>query len=46
MPGYPEYYLNINSPATVSIVESMIQQQCAAKGFDAVEPDIDDSYTD
>jgi len=24
----------------------MIRQQCAAKGFDAVEPDIDDSYTD
>ena len=44
MPGYPEYYLNINSPATVSIVESMIRDQCAAKGFDAVEPDIDDSW--
>ena len=24
----------------------MIRQQCAAKGFDAVEPDIGDSYTD
>lgn len=46
MPGYPEYYLNINAPSTLSIIEAMIQQQCAAKGFDAVEPDIDDSYTD
>ena len=46
VPGYPENYLNINAPSTVSIIESMIRQQCAAKGFDAVEPDIDDSYTD
>jgi hypothetical protein len=46
MAGYPEYYLNVNSASTVSIVESMIHQQCAAKGFDAVEPDIGDSYTD
>ena len=45
-PGYPEYYLNINASSTVRIIESMIKQQCAAKGFDAVEPDIDDSYTD
>jgi hypothetical protein len=45
MPGYPEYYININNSSTVSIIESMIKQQCAAKGFDAVEPDIDDSYT-
>jgi hypothetical protein len=44
--GYPEQYLNINAPSTVTIIESMIRQQCAAKGFDAVEPDIDDSYTD
>ena len=46
VPGYPERYLNINAPRAVSIVESMIRQQCAAKGFDAVEPDIDDSYAD
>jgi hypothetical protein len=46
MAGYPEYYLNVNAPSTVSIIESMIKQQCAAKGFDAVEPDIGDSYTD
>ena len=44
MPGYPEYYLNINAPATASIVKSIIRDQCAAKGFDAVEPDIDDSW--
>jgi hypothetical protein len=46
VPGYPEYYLNINKASTVRIIESMIRQQCSAKGFDAVEPDIDDSYTD
>jgi hypothetical protein len=44
--GYPEQYININAPSAVSIIESMIRQQCAAKGFDGVEPDIDDSYTD
>jgi len=44
--GYPEYYLNIQSPTTVSIIESMIDQQCAAKGFDAVETDIDEEYND
>jgi hypothetical protein len=43
--GYPEYYLNIQSPVTVSIIESMIEKQCAAKGFDAVETDIDEEYT-
>jgi Glycoside-hydrolase family GH114 len=46
VPGYPEYYLNINALSTLRIIEVMIKQQCAAKGFDAVEPDIDDSYTD
>ena len=46
VPGYPEYYLNIRSPLTVSVIESMIAKQCAAKGFDAVETDIDDEYTD
>jgi len=44
--GYPEYYLDIRSTTTVSIVESMIDQQCAAKGFDAVETDIDEEYDD
>jgi len=42
--GWPERYVDIRSAATVSIVESMIAQQCAAKGFDAVETDIDESY--
>jgi hypothetical protein len=46
VPGYPESYLNIKAASTVAITESMIRQQCAAKDFDAVEPDIDDSYTD
>jgi hypothetical protein len=46
VPGYPEYYLNVNKASTMTIIKAMIRQQCAAKGFDAVEPDIDDSYTD
>ena len=46
VPGYPESYLNIKAASTVPIIEAMIRQQCAAKKFDAVEPDIDDSYTD
>jgi hypothetical protein len=46
VPGYPERYLNVNAASTVAIVKAMIRQQCAAKGFDAVEPDIDDSYAD
>jgi len=46
VPNYPEYYLDIRSPATVSIIESMIAQQCADKGFDAVETDIDEEYAD
>ena len=36
VPGYPEKYLNIRAASTVPIIESMIRQQCAAKGFDAV----------
>jgi hypothetical protein len=42
--GYPEYFLNINSAQTVSIVESMIKTQCADKGFDGVETDLDETY--
>ena len=42
--GWPERYVDIRSAATLSIVESMIARQCAAKGFDAVETDIDESY--
>ena len=46
VPGYPgERYLNINSPAVMTIIKARITM-CAWKGFDAVEPDIDDSYTD
>jgi hypothetical protein len=43
--GYPEEFLNIASPTTASIIESMIDQQCAAKGFDAVETDLDETYS-
>ena len=44
--GYSaERYLDINDPVVVRIVEARIAM-CAAKGFDAVEPDIDDSYTE
>jgi hypothetical protein len=46
VPGYPEYYLNIQSSKTISIIESMIEKQCAAKRFDAVETDIDTEYAD
>jgi hypothetical protein len=46
VPGYPENYLNINTRSTFRIIKTMIRQQCFRKGFDAVEPDIDDSYTD
>ncbi len=42
--GYPnERYLNINDPNVPRIIEDRISM-CASKGFDAVEPDIDDSY--
>jgi hypothetical protein len=44
--GYPERYLNIKAASTLRIIEAMIRQQCSAKGFDAVEPDIDDSFSD
>jgi hypothetical protein len=42
--GYPEYFLNINSAQTVSIIEAMIQQQCGKKGFDGVETDLDETF--
>jgi hypothetical protein len=41
--GYPEYFININEPSAISIIESMIDQQCAAKGFDGVETDLDET---
>ncbi|MGD0394348.1 MAG: endo alpha-1,4 polygalactosaminidase [Acidimicrobiales bacterium] len=47
LPGYSEEnFVNINAPSAVSIIESMIDQQCAAKGFDAVETDLDETYDD
>jgi hypothetical protein len=46
MPGYSsERHLNINDPATMRVIEARISMG-ASKGFDAVEPDIDDTYTD
>ncbi len=42
--GYSEYFININAGSAVSIIESMIKQQCADKGFDAVETDLDETY--
>ena len=42
--GYNEQFLKITDPATVSITEAMIRQQCAAKRFDAVETDLDETY--
>ena len=46
VPSYPsEKYLNILDPAVTTIIEARISM-CAQKGFDGIEPDIDDSYTD
>jgi hypothetical protein len=42
--GYPEYFININAPSAVTIVESILRDQCAAKGFDAVETDLDETF--
>jgi hypothetical protein len=42
--GYSENFININAGSAVSIIESMIKQQCADKGFDAVETDLDETY--
>jgi hypothetical protein len=44
VPGYPERFLDIRSAKTVSVIERMIADQCAAKGFDAVETDLDETY--
>ena len=43
--GYPENFLNIAAPATTTILEQMIKRQCAMKGFDAVETDLDETYS-
>jgi hypothetical protein len=46
LPGYPkENFVNIKSSVAVGIIESMIRQQCGAKDFDAVETDLDETYT-
>jgi hypothetical protein len=42
--GYSENFININASSAVSIIESMINQQCAQKGFDAVETDLDETF--
>lgn len=42
--GYPsERYVDIRNPTVVQIIKARIQM-CANKGFDAIEPDVDDSY--
>jgi hypothetical protein len=44
MQGYSqERYIDIRSPTVVTIIEARISM-CAQKGFDAIEPDIDESY--
>jgi hypothetical protein len=44
--GYPdEKYLNIDDPQVATVILARISM-CAQKGFDGIEPDIDDSYTD
>jgi hypothetical protein len=44
--GYPaERYLDIRSPEVLRIVLARIDM-CAAKGFDAVEPDLDDTFSE
>ncbi len=42
--GFPEKFINYTNPAAVSIIESMIKQQCANKGFDGVETDLDETW--
>ena len=45
MPGYSsERYVDIRNPQVVSVIKNRIKM-CADKGFDAIEPDIDESYT-
>jgi hypothetical protein len=44
VPGYPERFINVGAPSAVAIIESMIGKQCAQKGFDAVETDLDETF--
>jgi hypothetical protein len=44
VPGYSqERYVDIRNTAVLTIIEARIHM-CANKGFDAIEPDIDESY--
>jgi hypothetical protein len=44
--GYPqEKYLDIGNATVLTVIEARIEM-CSQKGFDGIEPDIDDSYTD
>ena len=42
--GYPEYFININATSALSIIKAMIRKQCAGKGFDGVETDLDETF--
>lgn len=42
--GYPERFVNINAGSALAIIKSMIRRQCAAKGFDGVETDLDTTF--
>jgi hypothetical protein len=42
--GYRERFINITARSAVSIIKSMIYKQCARKGFDAVETDLDETF--
>jgi hypothetical protein len=44
VPGYPERFVNINAGSALAIIKSMIRKQCAAKGFDGVETDLDTTF--
>jgi hypothetical protein len=43
--SYPERFVDIRSPQALAIMRHMIRQQCASKGFDAVETDLDETYS-
>lgn len=46
MDDYPdERYVDVRSPIVVELIKARVRM-CADKGFDAIEPDIDDSYTE
>jgi hypothetical protein len=42
--GWDEFYADTRSANVRSIIKDRIVQQCAAKGFDAVETDLDDTW--